>query len=268
MENVFDAGTNIEAHMIANLLERHGINAQVFGEHLQSAVGEIGAHGNIRVMVDASDVAEARRIIREWEQQQVEPEPEEYATQKSTSKGFGILPFILGAATATAACFWYFTSEYDAHTADYDDDGKIDEWFYYSRDRLLRIEADRNGDGEVDYVTKYSNRGIAETSTFDNDFNGSFEELLAFRNAQPVFSEVDLNGNRQPDIRFTYVNGVFTKQEIYRPGTRIVRKASVFEMGHKLVEARWDSNDDGILDTLITYGPFEEEISRSALDQP
>ena len=52
---------------------------------------------------------------------------------------------------------------------------------------------------------------------------------------------------------------------MFRPSTRIVRKSKTYENGVKLVEARWDSDNDGVLDTLIKYGPFEEEISRSPI---
>lgn len=266
MENVFDAGTNIEAHMIANLLERHGITAHVLGEHLQSAVGEIGAHGNIRVAVDQSEVIEARRIIHEWEQKHVEPEPDEAneAVVKKT-KSLGVFPFILGAIAASAVSNWYFNTSFDEYAIDHNQDGKTDEWHYYNDESLLKVETDRNADGEVDNVYKYSRRNGLETGKFDNDFNGTFEQIVSYRFNQPVFSEVDLSGNRQPDFRYTYVEGVLTRLDIYRPGTRVVQKLSFYEMGNRLTKAHWDSDDDGVLDTLITYGPFQEETSRVPL---
>ena len=44
-----------------------------------------------------------------------------------------------------------------------------------------------------------------------------------------------------------------------------VRKTQYYEDGTRLTEARWDSDDDGFMGTLIVYDSFEEELSRSPI---
>ena len=63
MKTVFDASSNIEAHLVMHQLQQAGIEATIQGEFLQGGIGELPAAGNIRVLVDEKDVAEARQVI-------------------------------------------------------------------------------------------------------------------------------------------------------------------------------------------------------------
>ena len=97
METVFDAENNVEAHMIVHLLERSGIKAEIMGEYLQGGVGELPAHGNIRVVVDPSDVPEARKLISEWEaEQRATPSTSmtEVLTQRSRFSNYTVQIFL------------------------------------------------------------------------------------------------------------------------------------------------------------------------------
>ena len=67
MKTVYDAATNIEAHLVMHQLEQAGIEASIQGEFLQGGIGELPAAGNIRVMVDPKDEAEARLVIADWD---------------------------------------------------------------------------------------------------------------------------------------------------------------------------------------------------------
>ncbi len=67
MKKVFDASSNIEAHLVMHQLQQAGIDARIEGEYLQGGIGELPAAGNIRVMVDSKDVDEARLVIAEWD---------------------------------------------------------------------------------------------------------------------------------------------------------------------------------------------------------
>ena len=67
MKTVYDAGTNIEAHLVMHQLQQAGIEASIQGEFLQGGIGELPAAGNIRVMVDPKDEAEARLVIADWD---------------------------------------------------------------------------------------------------------------------------------------------------------------------------------------------------------
>lgn len=67
MKTVYDASSNIEAHLIMHQLQQAGIKAMIQGEYLQGGIGELPAAGNIRVLVPKGDVADAREVIADWE---------------------------------------------------------------------------------------------------------------------------------------------------------------------------------------------------------
>ena len=266
METVFEAENNVEAHMIVHLLERSEIAAEIMGEHLQGGVGELPAHGNIRVVVNADDVPDARRLIAEWEaKQRVTPSSPSGEGRENPYTGF--IAFLAGAAIASAFLLWAYNSPVSTHTADYNRDGEPDEWVYWRGETASRVEVDRNHDGRVDSKFHYSARNGVETAEFDNDFDGTFEYLSEYRFAQPKFDEIDTNGDEYPDRRYHYANGVLTRIDMYRPSTEIIRKTQIYENGVSLTEARLDSDNDGVLDTVIKYGPFEEEVSRSPISR-
>jgi hypothetical protein len=67
MKTVYDAATNIEAHLVMHQLQQAGIEARIEGEFLQGGIGQLPAAGNIRVMVDPKDETEARLVIADWD---------------------------------------------------------------------------------------------------------------------------------------------------------------------------------------------------------
>jgi len=266
METVFDAENNVEAHMIVHLLARSEIEASIMGEHLQGGVGELPAHGNIRVVVEPGDALAARKIISEWEaDRRTEPLTQPQETRKSIYSG--LIAFFAGMGIASAFLLWAYDSPGDTRTADYNRDGYPDEWVYWRGETVTRVDVDRDHDGVVDAKYDYSARNSIEKGEFDNDFDGTFEYVSEYKYAQPYFDEIDVNGNGQTDRRYHYRDGVLTRIDMFRPSTRIVRKSQTYENGVKLIEARWDSDNDGVLDIFITYGPFEEEINRSPISR-
>ncbi len=264
METVFNAGNNIEAYMIANLLERSDISANVMGEHLQSAVGEIPAHGIIRVVVDPADAAQALEVIRDWEQRQVPVDPEE-ATNPRKKSGSSVFPFMLGAIIASAILLWAFNTPFSENAADHNRDGQTDEWMYWRNNNLSKIEIDRDFDGDIDLEYLYTPRKFLEKSFNDNDFDGRFEEQTTYKYNQPSLVEGDPDGDGLPDYKWHYNNGVAVKLELFVPGSRVVKKTLNYESGYRLTEAKLDTDLDGVFDTLIKYGPYAEEISRNAI---
>jgi len=67
MKLVYEANQLGEAHIIKHLLERAGLHPIIHGEYLQGGVGEIAATGLLKVMVNATDYAEAKDIIQTWD---------------------------------------------------------------------------------------------------------------------------------------------------------------------------------------------------------
>ncbi len=67
MQSAYTASNSIQAHLVKIQLQGEGIQAQVSGDYLQGAMGELPAVGMMEVMVDESDLKKALSIIREWE---------------------------------------------------------------------------------------------------------------------------------------------------------------------------------------------------------
>jgi hypothetical protein len=67
MKSVYDAASNIEAHLVMHQLQQAGIDAVIQGEYLQGGIGELPAAGNVRVLVPAADYESARQVIADWE---------------------------------------------------------------------------------------------------------------------------------------------------------------------------------------------------------
>jgi hypothetical protein len=94
---VFHARDGIEAHMLADLLEQVGIMAQVQGDMLQGAVGELPAAGLASVWVAESDESRAREVIADFEASQPADSPQRRPEmQRSFTRGL-LLGMVIGA---------------------------------------------------------------------------------------------------------------------------------------------------------------------------
>ena len=102
MRRVFEASTGLEAHMILNLLEQHGISARIEGEYLQGGIGELSAMGFVRVLVADEDYAAAMQIISEWEAIQ----PPEEKNKPETSTSITLRIFIAGVFVGAMVMYW------------------------------------------------------------------------------------------------------------------------------------------------------------------
>ena len=72
MKKVFDALSNIEAHLVLHQLQQAGLEAYIQGEHLQGGMGDLPAIGNVRIMVNDADEVEARQVIADWNDAEVD----------------------------------------------------------------------------------------------------------------------------------------------------------------------------------------------------
>ena len=267
METVYEAENSIDAHMIVHMLERAGIEAQILGEYLQGGVGELAAQGNIRIAVDVAEAHKAREIIEAWESEQASVGLMENVESRG-SMLLEVVVFLAGVGLASAFFLYTYNTPFGTYTADYNRDGAADEWTYWRGDRVTNIEVDRNFDGAIDAIYAYSARYGLDESEVDDDFDGTFETIYNYTFGQPTRSRVDFGGDGTADYRYRYEAGVLTEVDLLDPRNGRVRKTQYYEHGTRLTEARWDSDDDGVFDTLIVYGPYEEEVSRSPIERP
>jgi hypothetical protein len=94
MKTLYQAANALEAHMLADLLKQEGLQAQVLGEHLQGAVGELPAGGFVRLLIPDEQHSAARAVIERWEATQVsDPTP---ARAAPVGNGRGVWIFLAG----------------------------------------------------------------------------------------------------------------------------------------------------------------------------
>lgn len=67
MQQVFSGLTILEAHIVAGLLENHGLATHVAGHYLQGAIGELPVSDFAQVFVNDDDVALAKTLIADYE---------------------------------------------------------------------------------------------------------------------------------------------------------------------------------------------------------
>lgn len=244
--------------MLADLLDQQAITAQIDGEYLQGGVGELQAHGFIRVMVEDKFYENAKQIVTEWESAQPDQKPPEKRKPKLSTRG---LEFIAGLIIGIGSMFWAYNSPVTKEGIDYDGDGINEEIWIYKDGRLNRSEIDQNRDGNMDYITTYSRRSLASSAKVDINFDGVFETTIKYREGLPHIEESDSNQDGNIDLKTYYKSGVIDQAHIFGNNSASPIKIQKFKMG-KLVSAEFDSNGDGVLDVVYEYDFFEEVAKR------
>jgi hypothetical protein len=257
MQKVFDAANAVEAHMVLHMLENHGIEGRIEGEHLSGGVGELPAFGLVRVLVGETDVERARSIIAEWEK------PQRDATQRETSSGprpATLGAFAIGALLGGLGVFWYYAAAaVDEPGRDFNGDGIPDEKLTWSGAALSTTEEDRNADGRVDARWEFDSQGRAHRQHWDADFDGDMETVTTYRNDLPVYTEVS-HPRSQADLRHHFLFGVQYYSEIVDRASGRVVKRYTYE-GPRLAREEYDADRDGTLETVRTYDDFEEVLA-------
>jgi hypothetical protein len=254
MKCIYEASSGLEAHMILNLLQQQELNCRVDGEYLQGGAGELQAMSMVRVLVDESDYAKAREIINTWEATQVAKENASVPERKSSGIGAGLITGLLVGAGAT---FIAYNTPVQTDGIDYNDDGKLDEKWIYRDDRLSRAEADRNLDGNMDAIYRYTRKGRIYKAELDDNFDGVYESVVSYKRGNPVMQESDLNNDGITDYRILYNDGVFYEVEIVGPASDSPRKKQTYEM-NKMISSKFDSDGDGVYDKIYEYDFYEE----------
>ena len=97
MELIYKASNISEAHIVAGLLKTYEIDAHVGGHYLQGGVGDLAVMDFATIHVADEDVAAARAIIDEYEQNNDQPKDSD---QKNAASF--ITPLIVIAASVLA----------------------------------------------------------------------------------------------------------------------------------------------------------------------
>lgn len=267
MKTLYQAASAIEAHMICDVLKQEGIHAQVLGEHLQGAIGELPAAGLVRVMVvDEADYDRGREVVERWDAAQPadEPAPSAAAAAHTARKRrWGV--FLVGLGLGCAATAAYFRAPVSTEGIDHNRDGVLDEtWAYAASGRMVRAEADRNRDGKADHVSHFDPPGTLKTIDADDDFDGVFETHSQVRAGNAEVSDVDTDRDGYPDLRFRFRDGVLATLELLDPASGLPLRVEHYRLG-KLTSADVDSDRDGALDRRLRYTALGEVAASELL---
>jgi len=257
MRTLYQAASAIEAHMLLDLLKQEGLSAEIHGEHLQGAIGELPAAGLVRLVIDETDYAAARALIERWESAQ----PAEVAKPAPRPSTHSWPRFIVGMLVGIGVTWAFYRSPVTTDGIDHNRDGLLDEkWTYAASGTLLKAEVDRNLDGKIDYIAQYDRRGMIESAEADDNFDGVFETRMRFRDGNVELYEVDTDGDGIAERRSHYANGVIATTEIINPTTGLPLRVEYYRLGI-LMRADVDTDKDGVLDTRFFYTPLGEVAS-------
>jgi hypothetical protein len=201
------------------------------------------------VRVAPEHAAEARRVIAEWEKlQPAEPTPS--PARRKTS--WAPYLFVLGGVLGFAAGWVQYNTPISEDGIDYDDDGTLDEHFFYAGQKLAVLEDDRNLDGRADLRYEYDSHGLAEYAKVDNDFDGRFETVMYMKNGHTHVTSTDRDGDGYAELAQEYRNGVIVAADVSSPKSHAVLKRSYFTHGW-LTSADYDADGDGHFDRHVEY---------------
>lgn len=122
MRTLYEAASAIEAHMLRDLLRQVGLTAQIQGEHLQGALGELPAAGLVRLVVDEPDYAAARALIDHWESAQ----PADASAPLHPTAPAGWTRFVIGLLIGVGVTWAFLRAPVTTDGIDHDRDGVAD----------------------------------------------------------------------------------------------------------------------------------------------
>ncbi|PCJ98117.1 MAG: hypothetical protein COA45_08160 [Zetaproteobacteria bacterium] len=266
MNYIYSADNAAEAHMIMHMLEREDIKAEIHGEYLQGAVGEIPVTGHIKLSVNENNITKARQIIKEWEAVQREHPSNNGKTEHKNSNHPTLLSGIfIGLTIGFILGIIYYHVPFSSQGYDNNGDGIIDIHFYPPYGDVKRTEADTNFDGKIDVKYFYDRSGLTKKAEIDANYDEYYETVITYKNDNPLETTIDDNNDGLPDRIFHYDEGGNLKTlQVFNEQTAKLVKITYYS-DDRMISAQFDSNQDGIMDTEYTYDKYEEIYSTKEL---
>lgn len=248
MKSVYAGPTSLEANMILNLLQQHGIDGRVEGEYLQGAVGGLQATDLVRVVVREEDYLAARQVISDWDAMQATT-PSLVGDRRRHWLMWLLVLVVL--FSVLGGNYWYGRAPLPVTGAHDNAPVNVSSAPY---------EQDRNGDGKIDSITHYQ-AGVATYSLQDDNFDGVFEGRAEYQQNVASYYEADLDGDGQTDYQMHSPSGVMNTAIISGKTVagKTPRKRQTFRLG-KLLAAEYDADGDGVFEKQYTYDFFEEPV--------
>ncbi|UHQ23755.1 DUF2007 domain-containing protein [Lysobacter sp. 5GHs7-4] len=274
MKIVYRAAHSADAHLVSQLLEQEGMTAFVSGGLLEGAAGGLPTGGLATVSVADEHAERARQVVRDWESMPVPTDEESYEGDAVTppplppappqGRGASPLLFALIGAVFGALLTWGFM-RMSVQTLDTDLSGDEvpDEHVVFDGDRIVRVETDRNRDGNADDIVHFDKQGRPAKVAQDEDFDGRLETTTSYSGGSWRTTVADYDADGEPDYRADAEHGVLASEE-WRDVKQNVVKRIRYEKGQP-VSGVFDSDGDGGLDTERSYDARGEILSATPM---
>ena len=137
-------------------------------------------------------------------------------------------------------------------TRDTDADDKINVWQTYRNDLPVEQKTDGDGDGRIERVVLFDEKGQPHLSRHDMDANGTFETVRHYVAGEITRQEKDSNGDGAFDIVLTFENAepALQKRDTNHDGRFDVTTWYASGQPHKEEK---DTNFDDTADVFITF---------------
>jgi hypothetical protein len=285
MIRVYTADNTTQAHLIADVLEKHGIPASVSGSDSLHGIGQ-----PITVWIkDSHDEARAKEILGEHIDRDGETTREDdtrAAGRKAANSQFflgliaglllGLLishyyPALKTQAELPAGIdrnsdgrvdtwYEYVGQEVVKDSRDQNYDGRADTWHYYDKGVPVRGEADRNHDSTPEEWAEYNTSGDLAETHYDMNFDGKPDHWEQYSNGVPTSYASDNNRDGTADEWGQIENGQVTERKWSFHGDSTWDKIAKYREGRRYKES-YDRNRDGILEEVVTYDEYERVIA-------
>lgn len=108
MITIYEAHSSFDAKLIQDQLSFEGIDSHIMGDLLQGGMGELQAHGLVKLMVDEEDKERSLTVIENWKNTTI-TENEKPINKTTTQKNHkSILIFVI----VLVLLGFYFLAEY------------------------------------------------------------------------------------------------------------------------------------------------------------
>ena len=274
--------TQQAADMAVLSLESCGIDACIETDNAGGSCPFLNLGNGVSVLVDKSCENEARAILEKMDTEHASASVTWHAPQKSKNFSVFMLGMLMGLGVASLGWWNVIHAKDDATIPVYDQAGTIHQLYHYQDGDLVKLEEDRNGDGEIDQWSTYhsgesydvladdnfdgavdhwcaysnSNTGI---ETFDNNFDGKGDSEIVYDagTMKKMVEDYDFNGIF--DSTCTFTNGVLSLVEVEPNGTNVILRHEKYKDG--VLNEEWSDDDmDGTFDTKTLYDPMGRKV--------
>jgi hypothetical protein len=98
------------------------------------------------------------------------------------------------------------------YALDENGDGKPDQWFEMTDGIMLEQMSDRNYDGVVDYIARFSKKGHKLYEEYDYNYDGKMDDFYYYEKGALIRHEIDSNFDGNIDIWINMFESVYIKR--------------------------------------------------------